>query len=323
MRELNKVILFGDTHFDDTFTGTHIDYKASSLRLLEHLTGIVEKEKPDAVIFMGDFIGVHRKNIKSRAYLLEIVKFLQNLNDLTGNNIYSLLGNHDMGGTTITDTALMVELGLLKNPSFLDIPNSSHKSPVRFHFVNYGAEYEPITKIEKGSNVILGHNDFAFNFETLYDKNRGGVVLANHTTWEGVELIISGHIHMPSHQIVSGRIGDSVANLFYVGSPARVSRGEKYQDCWYVVFEVDENKSNYEAKEVGLWPFEEEFEPEIEKTEDEKEKILRVKALRGIIQELNESKLLYGSLLDQIDKVPMVDIKVKKRAKEILQRVQS
>lgn len=318
---VNKIMVIGDTHFSDTFKGTHKDYKQSSIRLMEHIIHKVKVENPSIVIFAGDFIGVQEKNIKSRLFFLEVIKFLQELNKLTDNNIYTLLGNHDIGSYSVTDVSLLIELGLFKHVKSLDVNslNNQESEVLRFHLVDYGLEDDPIDLLKGGSNVIIGHNNFAFNHDSLYGGQKG-IVLANHTNWEGVDLVLSGHIHIPSQEVVSGRIGDSVSNLFILGAPCRVM--ERIEDCWYVTFEREgSDRFIYEAKPFDLWSVEEEFLPKYEEVEEEKEKSIRDKNLRGIIQELNESKLMQGGLFEQIERFPMVSKEVKERAKEILGKV--
>lgn len=315
---MDKLMVIGDTHFSDSFKGSHKDYKGSCLRLMEHILDKVKEENPDGVIFLGDFIGVQEKNIRSRSFFLDVVRFLQDLGSLVDGNVYTLFGNHDIGSYSVTDVGLLVELGLFKHVDKLDMLEDDGKVSVRFHFVDYGLEDEPLELSDEGSNVVLGHNNFAFNHDSLYGGQKG-VVLANHKVWEGVDLVLSGHIHQPSSEIMSGRICDTVSNLFILGAPCRVA--ERFEDCWYVTFEKDEDKVNYEAHLFGLWSVDEEFYPKEELTLDIQERSLRDKNLRGIIQELNESKLMQGGLFEQIEHFPMVSREVKDRAKEILERV--
>lgn len=316
---LNKVMVIGDTHFSDSFRGTHKDYKASSLRLMNHIIDKIKLENPTIVIFAGDFIGVKEKNIRSRAFFLEVIRFLQKVNNLTTDGVFTLLGNHDIGGYSVTDVSLLIELGLFKHCKVIDLKSDSGNPILRFHMVDYGLENEKIDLLEGESNVVIGHNNFAFNHDSLYG-GQAGIVLSNHGVWEGVDLVLSGHIHVPSHEIISGRIGDSVSNLFVLGSPSRVM--ERIKDCWYVIFESDgSDRVNYEAKPFDLWGIDEEFLPKEEVSLNEKELSLRDKNLRGIIQELNESRLLRGGLMEQIDRFPLVSKEVKERAKEILERV--
>lgn len=320
--KINKVMVIGDTHFSDTFKGTHRDYKQSSLRLMTHIIEKVKMESPEILIFAGDFLGVKEKNIKSRAFFLEIIKFLQELNNLTDNNVYTLLGNHDIGSYAVTDVQLLIELGLFKHPKYIPVNSLEDESKeiLRLHLVDYGLENEPLDLLKEESNVVIGHNNFAFNYESLYGGQEG-IVLANHTNWEGVELILSGHIHVPSPEVQVGRIGDTISNLLVLGAPCRTA--ERIEDVFYVIFEIKGDKVSYEAKLFDLWSVEEEFLPKIEKTEEEVEKTIRDKNLRGIIQELNESRLMKGSLSEQIRLFPMVSGEVKERAIEILERVRN
>lgn len=312
-KEMEKLIVIGDMHFSDVFKGSHLNYKESSYKLMERVREILKEEKADGVLFLGDFIGVSEKNIRSRQYFLDVVKFLQGLNEEYDGNVYSLLGNHDIGSYAVTDMELLGELGLYKNPKFFDI------SSTRFHLVNFGQEDGVLEKSPQ-SNVIFAHNEFKLNVEdTMFSKD--AIFLGDQLNWEGADLLIVGHIHTPSPEFEVGRVGSGTISMLYTGAPSRVS--ERIDDCWYVVFEKqDDGHVDYEVKRFGLWPIEEEF---IEvKTRDEKElekeKKLQEMSLRKIIGELQQSKLLTGSLMGQIDLFPSVSDETKELAKVYLEK---
>lgn len=319
-----KVLIFGDMHFSDSFKGTHINYMDSGRRLMARTIEIVKEEKPERVVFAGDFLGVQEKNVRLREFFIEIVKFLQELNKLTNNEVYIVKGNHDIDGYSVTDTEMLIELGLFKHQPNIDLGEGSNVA-ARIHLVDFSFEDDPIDFADGAKNIVVGHNDFAFNPMGLFSQRSNGVILSNHLVWEGVDLILSGHIHVPSTEVIDGRIGNSASSLFVLGAPSRVA--ERVPDVYYVSIGLQGGGTSdevaFEANLFGLWSVEEEFLPK-ENREDLKEDdelaLMRTKELRVIIQELTDDRLLRGSLESQIEKFPLVSSEVKEKATEYLRK---
>ena len=315
----DRVMVIGDMHLSDSFKGSHKNYRESCIRLMALTLENVKKESPSKIVFLGDFIGSAEKNIRTRTFFVEVIHFLQELNDITNNNVYMVLGNHDIGGSNITDVNMLIELGLLKHVSYFDMVDKDVKGNdkllARFHIIDYGAQRNVTLSMAEGdvSNVVLGHDDYAFTYNeaTHYGTD---VILSNMVEWEGVELVLSGHIHKPSTEIRKGRIGDKPCSIFFLGAPSRPS--DRYEDCWYVVFESAGDSVGYRAENFGLWSVEEEFIEEEENLDgyDEESAELHHKEFRKLLKELTESRLLKGSLKHQIEVFPGATEEVRKEA---------
>lgn len=244
------------------------------------------------------------------------------LNSYTHNNVYSVKGNHDIGD--FSDFDMLVGMGLLKNPKYVDYFGDD-KLEIRFHFVNYGEEHYKLDITEYpivASNVVLGHADYYIEGVTNWYSAKSGVHLNELDNFCGVEMVISGHIHVPSDGEISYTVlkDDSTIGLFYVGSPSRVI--ERIDDCWYMWFEYGNGETNYEADYFGLEPASKVFYPKEEileeMTESEKERVYQSEKLTEYVKEIMESRLTSGDLFGQIDLVPGVSKEVKDVAKSYL-----
>lgn len=328
-----KVLIFGDLHISCVYEGQHHDYIMECYKNMDNILRKTKESRASAVFLLGDVIGVNERNIRDRQFLLRVLLFFKSLNEITGGNVYSVKGNHDKGD--FSDFDLLVGMGLLKNPDYVDYFRCSEKeydscedSPleVRFHFVNYGEEERKlhIDEEEGASNVVLGHADYIIDGVTNWYQHKGGVNLSRLSNFEGVDLVISGHIHNPSDEIMSTNIGDSVVGLFYTGSPARTA--ERFDDCWYWIFEYDRDSEStrYDAELFGLDKADVVFYPKDDfiNTEDpdEEGRKKQSESLTNIVKEIMEGRMTSGDLFGQVRAVPHASDEVKNIACKYLQR---
>lgn len=316
-----KILVFADLHFSIVYEGKHINYAYDCFDNMTKILDIVKKEKPKAVFFLGDIIGVKERNIIDRQFLMRIVLFFGMLFNITNGNVFTVRGNHDTGD--FSDFDFISGLGYFKNPKYVDYV-SDNGTELRFHFVNYGDEKLPLELAKDGaSNIVLGHADYYIDgVTTWYSEKKGRVELKSLNNFCGVELVFSGHIHTPSKDMMYTNMPDGeVIGLFYPGSCSRTA--ERYDDCWYVSFEYndDEGSVQYDANLMGLRKAEEVFHKDEDFVdEDTAEELNRkTEALNVIIEEIFSSRLATGDLFGQIDKIP-ADEDVKDLAKEYLQK---
>lgn len=330
-----RVLLFGDLHISSSFSGQHRNYLLDCYEAMDRILDIVQKEKASAVILLGDLSGVNEKNIKDRQVLMRFMMFLTMLNRITEGNVFAVKGNHDCGD--FTDFDMFLGLGLIKNPKYINYygkkPGSKKNEglEVRFHLVNYGDEHrrlELANPDENASNVVLGHNEYYIDGVTNWYSAGGDVQLSNLDNFMGVSLVVAGHIHIPSDEILYTTLKDgSSIGLFYLGCPTRVA--ERYDECWYFTFQYenmeDEDWStSYDAKPFGLKPASEAFFPKEDFVDysDENELAERVnnsEKLTEIVKEIMEGRITSGDLFRQIDVVPGVRPEVKDIAKRYLE----
>lgn len=315
-----KILLFGDTHFSSSFTGSHISYIEECYSNMETILNIVSERKPKAVFFAGDIIGVNERNIKDRQFLMRVVMFFGMLYNITNGNVYSVKGNHDVGD--FTDYDFLVGLGYIKNPSYVDyIANNG--TELRFHFVNYGEENAELQIHKDGaSNIVIGHMDYYIDGVTSwYIPYKKRIELKQLKNFNDVDIVFSGHIHYPSDEMYYTTMSNgSDCGLFYLGAIGRVA--ERIDNCWYVEFEYQPESlsTTYNAYIFPMKPASEVFYEDTSKEEDEEDEVVHEsKMIDVIVQEIFENRLATGDLFKQIDKIP-ADEECKEIAKKYLQK---
>lgn len=96
-----KILAFGDIHFHHTHRFSHITPDGFTVRELEHLQcadvilDLVEKEKIDKVVFLGDLWSVVGDNMSCQT-LHAVTEFFYKFAE-KHINIYAIVGNHDLG----------------------------------------------------------------------------------------------------------------------------------------------------------------------------------------------------------------------------------
>lgn len=324
------IAVFGDLHLSSTYTGQHRDYTLECYNNMNNIERKVKDMNPCAVVFLGDVIGVNERNLRDRRFLMRVFLFFKTLNELTGGNVYSVRGNHDIGD--FSDFDFLIGTGMLKNPKYVDFygknADGSENFEVRFHFINYGEEEADldICREEGVSNVGLGHNDFIAEGITNWYQHKGGVSLAKRTNFEGIDILLSGHIHDPSEEVSSALVGGKTLDFFYLGSPSRTA--ERFNDCWWVRFdyilEDGGYVTEYSAEEFGLEPAgkvfypKEDFIGEEDISEEERKK--SSESLTNIVKEIMEGRISGGDLFAQVRAVPNASNKVKDIACDYLHR---
>jgi len=317
-----KILIFGDMHFSSSYEGQHINYTLDCYRNMERILELVTKEKPKAVFFLGDLVGVNERNLKDHQFLMRVMMFFAKLNSACKGNVYSVKGNHEMGDFSTFD--LLTGLNYVKNPTFVDYYGKDSKE-VRFHFVNYGDERLAleIEESEDYSNIVLGHAEYFIDGVTNWYSAKQGIEVKTLKNFQGVELIFSGHIHTPSDEVLYSNLpnGDPIG-LFYPGSPSRTS--ERFNDCWYVAFDYSKDNMStiYNAELFGLPSAEDIFYPKENFEIDENELTIEERqnrALDDIVDEVLNCRIDTGDLFAQIDLLPS-SLDVKDMAKKYLRQ---
>ena len=212
----NKILVIGDLHISDRFSGRHKDYLENCFDCLDMIEKSIVENEITHLICLGDWIGIGlaEKNLKERRTLLRLIQVLQKWNKLLNGNVYSLRGNHDIG-KNMTDYDFFVTMGLLKYVPQLDIGSC------RLHLFNYGEETRPIVVDNDKYNVGCFHTNLLIEGLTTWYRGGVGVELSSLKNLYGISMAIAGHIHNPSMRLVSTSINDSDISLFYPGCPTR------------------------------------------------------------------------------------------------------
>ena len=321
--EGKKILVFGDLHMSSSYEGQHVNYMLECYENMELIKKICDEAKPDAIVFLGDINGVNEQNVRDRQFFMRELLWFEYLGRITGGRVFAVRGNHDAGD--FSDFDFLLGLGLIRNPRYIDfyVPLEGGRLSweVRFHLVNYGYERSALAVTPSEdcvSNIVLGHADYFIEGVTNWYSAKQGVEVSRLDNFCGVELIVSGHIHIPSTQVMYSRLKDGRdIGLFFTGSPSRVA--ERYDDCWYVDFSYNftDGATDCTPCLMGLKPAEEVFYPE-ESFELESEDVAlareRSEKLTALVKEIIEGRITSGDIISQIYAVPGVDEETKKLA---------
>ena len=292
---MNKTLIIGDLHITDSYVGSHQDYWSECTEILGKITTIITEEKVTSLILTGDLVGLREKNLKNRESLMFLMVALKRWNELTGGRVYSVIGNHDIGGRT-TDFDLFESLGLVKttrtlNANYVDIGN------IRFHLIDYGNETAPIslrTDNSNATNIGVTHADIQVSGKTTWwYPSPVRFELSSMSNWRGIELIVAGHIHNPSPNMVGTDIDGVNIDLIYPGCPTRPRKGDDWGSCWGVLCSSEDmGQANCTIvsiplpKDVFVQTIDEVDTAEIEDTE-----ISKIEELAKILSTLSEYRL--------------------------------
>lgn len=309
------VLIIGDLHISDKEVGRHINYLENCFYCLGLIRDKVEEMKPKAVVFLGDVVGVTERNIKSREVLAMLCKFFKDINKIA--KVYVVRGNHDFGN--YPEYQFLSDLGLFETSATCDgyfdyFGEDTQTEPeVRFHLMDYGTESKTLS-IKGGdtTDIVLAHNNFTIQGLTNWYQQHDGIELSMMPNMGGVYMLISGHIHAPSPEIVSSDMSTGGSCLlFYTGCPTRPSFDKNiYESCWFVSFKYDKNEksTNYDALDFPLKPAKDIFytnEDFVEdKTEEDIEELERVEALKDVLDDILKCRMTSGDLLGQINAIP-------------------
>lgn len=324
----NSVMIIGDLHFSDVFTGKHKAYLENCFWCLSKITKKLEEKKPSALVLGGDIIGWTETNIRDRQVFAMFCKVLRDWNRICP--VYSVRGNHDMKG--YPDFQFLAEFGLIITSSICDgyfdyYANEEQEVPeVRFHLVDYKDEDKALNLRTDGcSNIVLGHNNFTINGITTWYNDHDGIELGMMQNFNGVDMVISGHIHNPSPEIYAAQMSNGEScMLFYTGCPTRPIRDNNmYESCWYVFIEYNGESTDINTEEFKLKPSSEIFYDKEtfvdEKTEEEINEELRQEALKDVLGDLLKYRMNCTDPISQVQRIPNATEEAKKIAVDYLQ----
>lgn len=287
---MSKVLFLGDLHITDAYVATHNDYWQECVDFITKITTDIKDNNVTHLILTGDLVGLREKNFKQRDSLMFFMMALKKWNELTNGNVYSVIGNHDVGGRT-TDFDLFENIGLIKTTRTLG-HNYVDIDSLRVHLINYGDEYEPIT-LGAGDNVAVTHADIQVTGKTTwwYPSNvRFELDSMKH--WKGVEMVIGGHIHNPSIKMVSTDIEGKNCDLFYLGCPMRPRKGDNWSTVFGILADTSGEKINMDIVALRLQSgVLTQTTDDIDEEEVESMEVTRVEELAAILNTLSQYKL--------------------------------
>ena len=303
----SKILVIGDLHISDRFSGRHINYLENCFDCLDMIEQSLKDNNITHLICLGDWIGIGlaEKNLKERSTLLRLMKVLQRWNTLLNGNVYSLRGNHDIG-RNMTDYDFFVSIGLLKTTPQIDVGSC------RVHLFDYGDETRAIEIDDSKYNIGCFHTNLLIEGLTTWYRGGVGVELSSLNNLYGLSMAVAGHIHNPSLRMVTTSIRDSDINLFYPGCPTRPRLEPNIWDKSYgVVFTTNDFTTSIDILSYNLKPVNEVFREIVEETEieDDSETVpFDLDALNEILNELQHFNIHSGQdYVTQIKRVAGLD----------------
>lgn len=289
----DKVLIIGDLHISDKYSGRHVDYFRDCIDFLADVTEEIKKNSVTHLILTGDLVGrTTEKNFQSREALLYFMQVLQVWNQLTHNQVYACRGNHDMG-QHLTDFEVVKALGYLKQADYLDL------GFIRFHLLNYGDHNRSLTIDPQRYNVAVTHTELHVDgLTSWFFRSKEAVDLASLKNFSGIDLVVGGHIHRPSLRMVSTTIDGHDIQLFYPGNGTRPAYDSNLWDkCYGVLLSSDETQVSLGQVTFQLKPVEESFSSTFDDlansdTEEEDQPLYDVAQLAEILKQLNDYNLV-------------------------------
>lgn len=328
--DVNKVLVIGDTHFDDVYEGRHKNYYQNTIDVMVQILKVIAERKPDLVVLAGDLIGVRpgKSKVKTRTYLQQIIGFIRSL----GKKVIVVKGNHDYAEDS--DYDFLSNIGVFTSAKSLlyqvDIvpKDSKPDDRLRIHLRDYGKENLAldIEDNKEGVNIVVAHNEFYIEGREYRRNGAEAIELSKHTPFFGADVILSGHIHEPSPSIedFTNLEGESTA-FINLGCPTRPSYSEQYNQVWFIEFEYKKEKSwDFNPIVIDLVPSDKIFNKKNELFEEVENQILNFDKQRRLDLDTVMTTLLEMgpntlNIREQIRRIPAVREKAREKAIEYIE----
>lgn len=317
MKEIARVLVYGDIHLSSRNYGAHVDYPSESLHYFKKITEVAEERGATHIIGTGDLTYGRFNTLEYRD---AVEKELHRQNEITEGRRYEVKGNHDVSTSGMTEFEFYVGKGLLKAAEHLAIGNTN------INMVNFGEhKSSKILPVEDDKvNVVIAHDYFKFEATQLPDFGEAKV-LDQFEPWYGVDHIILGHIH---HKLMFGGhiMKEDKAHealVHYLGCMPRPSyragHVDETSDMVLLTIYEDDSPMKYEIIEVELWELEKSFNLNMKEKEAEQKELKSQRLnISDIVNELNEHKRNVGNPEDIIAAIKGANPKVKEKAIQLL-----
>ena len=327
------VLVFGDLHFSDVFTGRHKNYLQNCFRVLGDMSNLIDSKNPSAIVLLGDIVGWLETNVRNREVLSMLCRIFRDWSKNGTRPIFAVKGNHDIKG--YPEFLFLSELGLLVTSAQCDgyfdyYSGENGKHEARFHIVDYNCESRELQLPEDDnvSNIVLGHNNYTIQGYTNWYQEHNGIELGLLQNYANVDMVISGHIHAPSPEIYYATMpGGKTCGLLYTGCPTRPIKDKPvYESCWVVdiYFSNETGFTEIDTIKMDLQPASELFYDDTEfiedKADEDIQEELRKEALMDVLGDMLKYRMGHGDPIEQIDKIPNASVEAKAVAKSYLQQ---
>lgn len=257
------ILVFGDLHFYDGVVGYHKNYEENTINIMNSITETVESGLEDLdetlneqlyVVFTMDLSGVKTsaKKFRTKNYALKVYKFFDNLNKLTGGNVYGIRGNHDISSTDISELDYYVGVGLIKLVDYFD----SKADNTRLHLFSYGDDLRLAHLHDEFMNIAVTHHNLGME-GVKFPFYAGEPVMVETTCLANMDMIFGGHIHNPVSTVGRTMENGKACSLAYLGCPTRPAYDKNMWNTYYVGVV---SHGEYFLHEVDLLPWEDVFD---------------------------------------------------------------
>lgn len=316
MKELARILVYGDIHLSSRNYGAHVDYPSESLHYFKRITEVAAERGATHIIGTGDLTYGRFNTLEYRD---AVEKELHRQNEITEGRRYEVKGNHDVSTSGMTEFEFYIGKGLLKPAEHLSIGNA------QINMVNFGDEKKAILPVSEDKvSVVIAHDYFKFDSTQLPDFGVAKL-LDHHENWYGVDHIILGHIHnklmFGGHIMKEDKAHEALVH--YLGCMPRPSyragHVDETSDMVLLTVYEGENPMKYEIIEIELWDIEKSFNLALKEKEAELKELKSQRLnISDIVKELNEHKRNVGNPEDIINALQGVDPKFKEKAMQLL-----
>jgi len=229
-----KIIAVGDPHFQT-------DNTPEVNLFIERFLELLNKEKPDFVVILGDLLHTHER--LHTVPLNKAYQFIKKVKDIC--YTFILVGNHDMTNNQqfLTENHWMNGLKEWSNVEIVDKvvkKTFKNKTFVLAPYIPTGRFIEGLDSLGKEEWINC---DLIFCHQEFYGCKMGAIVSVEGDKWnDSLPQIISGHIHSKQN------IG---SNIYYCGSSLQHAFGESDSNIIPVI-ELETGVKKYKLKEVDL-----------------------------------------------------------------------
>lgn len=221
-RDIKKLVMFTDIHFGARNNSDQ--HNLDNLEYIDWLIGIIKKEKPSHIAFLGDFFENRNAiNVRTLNYALEGCRRINELNI----PVFFIVGNHDLyhrSNRLIFSTSVFDELQnfvLINEP--MQLSDNFYAAPYLFR-EEYAAQVAEINS----HRYVIGHFEFRSFIVTGADRRMEHG--PDPEDFNRPKFIFSGHFHKRQ----------SFKNIIYIGNTFPTNfgdAGDRERGC--CVFDVE------------------------------------------------------------------------------------
>jgi len=231
-----RAVIIGDPHF-------RVDNIQEVDIFIQRITKLVEDEKPDFVLCLGDLLHTHER--LHTIALNKAYDFVKRLSAIT--KTFVLVGNHDyiQNQQFLTQNHWMNGMKAWENVVIVDEVIEYKIKGCGFIFSPYVPNGRFMDALSTVDDVMWKNASCIFAHQEFYGCKMGAIISVDGDRWdEGFPNIISGHIHSKQHP---------QKNIYYPGAAIQTAFGESEENIIAIVtFKSGCEKYEITERDLGL-----------------------------------------------------------------------